>query len=249
MDIQCSNVQIPLQSGSVMPALLWRPAANSKGAILVLMEAYGLTSHIQAVAEKLAAEGYTTVAPDLYYAKTPRTVFAYDERPAAMAAMDSMDILRTTQDSLSAIKFMKAELGLSDVAVLGLCFGGSLVLPISAAFPNLVAGVSMYGHCNGDWLNYVTRGMSGPLQFYYGSEDAVFSSTDVDQLENRLKECGIPYSITRMNGARHGYFNPNRKEYDATSAEVTWRHLISFFDQQFSQRSPLRSNDELELVA
>ncbi len=51
-----------------MPAFLGIPAKNSrKPAIIVLMEAFGLTLYIKDVTIRIAEEGYLAIASDLYY--------------------------------------------------------------------------------------------------------------------------------------------------------------------------------------
>ncbi len=46
----------------------YRPAdGQPRPAVVVIMEVFGVNSNITGIAERLAAEGYVTVAPDLYH--------------------------------------------------------------------------------------------------------------------------------------------------------------------------------------
>ena len=42
------------------------PAGPSKGGVVVIQEIFGVNQHIRAVCDRLAAEGYTAVAPALF---------------------------------------------------------------------------------------------------------------------------------------------------------------------------------------
>lgn len=67
MQIEQTEVMIPTPDGQ-MPAFLCTPAEDAqKPAIILLMEAFGLTPHIRDVAARIAKEGYVVLAPDLYY--------------------------------------------------------------------------------------------------------------------------------------------------------------------------------------
>jgi carboxymethylenebutenolidase len=58
---------ITASDGFVLPAYVAHPAATPKGAIVVLQEIFGVNSHIQAVANAYAAEGYLAIAPSTFH--------------------------------------------------------------------------------------------------------------------------------------------------------------------------------------
>ncbi|MEH2032427.1 MAG: dienelactone hydrolase family protein [Nostoc sp.] len=71
MPIEQTEVLISTPDGQ-MPAVLFTPThPDRQSAILLLMEAFGLTSHIQDVAARIAHEGYVVIIPDLYYRELP----------------------------------------------------------------------------------------------------------------------------------------------------------------------------------
>ena len=66
VEIEHSRVTLSGIDGT-MPAVLCRP--NLRGpypGVLVLMEAFGLTPHIEDVTMRIAREGYVAMAPVLY---------------------------------------------------------------------------------------------------------------------------------------------------------------------------------------
>lgn len=65
MQIETAEVMIATPDGQ-MPAFLCKPAKTGRQpAILLLMKAFGLTSHIREVTVRIANEGYTVLSPNL----------------------------------------------------------------------------------------------------------------------------------------------------------------------------------------
>jgi carboxymethylenebutenolidase len=115
-----------------MPAFLCTPAGpGRKPAVLLLMEAFGLTQHIRDVAARIAQEGYVVLAPDLYYRELPNNKFGYDELESAMAMMYRLDCGKPMEDDLqAALALVKSRPDVypDRVGVTGFCLGGGPLL-------------------------------------------------------------------------------------------------------------------------
>ena len=57
-------INLTSADGFGFPAYVAEPAGKARGAVVVLQEIFGVNSHIRAVADGYAAEGYLAVAPD-----------------------------------------------------------------------------------------------------------------------------------------------------------------------------------------
>lgn len=91
MQIEKTEVEISTPDGK-MPAFFYQPCERGqKPAVILLMEAFGLTSHIQDVATRIAKEGYVVLTPDLYYRELTNNKFGYEEVEQAMAMMYRLD--------------------------------------------------------------------------------------------------------------------------------------------------------------
>ena len=65
--VQGNVVDIPTEDG-VADAYLTRPAdGGPRPAVLLYMDAFGLRSRLKAMADRLAAHGYTVLVPNLFY--------------------------------------------------------------------------------------------------------------------------------------------------------------------------------------
>ena len=104
MQIEQKEIMISTPDGE-MPAFLAVAADNrSKPAIIVLMEAFGLTQHIKDVTIRIAKEGYLAIAPDLYYRDLPDNKFSYDEVSSAkaIAMRSNLDFNKTVSEDIKA---------------------------------------------------------------------------------------------------------------------------------------------------
>ncbi|MBF2036915.1 MAG: dienelactone hydrolase family protein [Leptolyngbyaceae cyanobacterium T60_A2020_046] len=102
MKVETEKVLISTPDGH-LPAFLYESVERSpQPAILLLMEAFGLMSHIQDVAIRTAQEGYVVLAPDLYYRELPNNTFGYDDVEQAMAMMYRLDFGTPIQEDIRA---------------------------------------------------------------------------------------------------------------------------------------------------
>lgn len=103
METKQTEVLISTPDGE-MPAVLVTPTQPTrKPAVLLLMEAFGVTSHIRDVATRIAKEGYVALVPDLYYRELPNNKFGYDEVESARAMTLRLDLKSTIEDIAAAI--------------------------------------------------------------------------------------------------------------------------------------------------
>src|SRR5262245_40372818 len=96
-----------------MAAFLSLPASagfGSRPAVLLLMEAFGLTSHIRDVARRIAREGWVVLAPDLYHREPGPRTFSYDEVDEALATMYRLDLKGGLERDLrAALAYLQAR--------------------------------------------------------------------------------------------------------------------------------------------
>ncbi len=66
--MQENYVTLKVNDGSEMQAYVSRPKGNIRGGVIVFQEAFGVNGYIKRVADRIAAEGYLAVAPELFTA-------------------------------------------------------------------------------------------------------------------------------------------------------------------------------------
>ncbi len=231
MAIRTSKIEIATPDGS-MPAHLAEPEGDGPHpAVVVLMEAFGLVPHIGSVCDRLAAEGYVTVAPDIYYRELPDNKVGYDQLNDAIALMQKLDDGRFVEDMRATLDDLAARANVSGerLGVTGFCMGGRLAFLSACALPDRIsAAAPFYGGGITGHLDQAER-IQAPLYLFFGDEDAFIPREQVDQIAARLRELGTDYKLKSYPGAAHGFFCDQRESHEPKAAEDAWSELRSFF--------------------
>src|SRR5207302_1274476 len=90
-------VEFP-SNGTKTSAYLATPAAGKGPGVLVIQEWWGLVRHIKTVCDRLATEGFTALAPDMYHGKTA------SEPDAAGKLFMALNIAQAAKETDAAIK-------------------------------------------------------------------------------------------------------------------------------------------------
>ncbi|WP_224362433.1 dienelactone hydrolase family protein [Hyalangium versicolor] len=207
--------------GKEVPGTLIEAAGGSaKGAVMLVHEWWGLNGHIRDVAERLAREGFTVFAVDLYGGKV-----ATDEKTAEQY-MSSMDWKQTGDVLRRASEALRQRNGGTKLAVMGFCMGGAVALAAAANDPQITACVPFYGippEDKGD----VTKIRASVLG-HFAKQDNWCSPDRVDALEKKLKSANVPSELHRYD-AQHAFFNDTRPAvYSKPNADVAWKRTVEF---------------------
>ncbi len=219
--------------GKNVNGYLAEPAAGGKApGIVVIQEWWGLNEQIKGVADKLAAQGYRALVPDLYRGKS-----ALDAHEAEhlMNALDFADA--AGQDVAGAVAHLRGS-GSTKVGVTGFCMGGALTLLASVFVQGIDAAVAWYGYPPLDYIdaNKITASLMG----HWAIEDVPFPIANVDLLEQKLNAAKVPFEFYRYQ-ATHGFANEEADskglaflKHDPQNAELAWQRTMKFFGQHLS---------------
>jgi carboxymethylenebutenolidase len=240
-----TEVMITTPDGQ-MPAYLYTPTEpNRKPAVLLLMEAFGLTQHIRDVALRIANEGYVVLVPDLYYRELPDNKFGYDEVEQARSMMFRLDFGQPmTEDLRAAIAHLKSQPNVDSnkVGVTGFCLGGSLTFLCACLFSDEIAAAApFYSVVLDEWLDTVAN-ITVPIYLFFGGVDPFIPLERVQQIESRLKELERDYQLKVYPDADHGFFCHERSSYNPSAAEDAWGELIEFFTQHLQHKGSTINN-------
>ncbi|EWT01237.1 carboxymethylenebutenolidase [Intrasporangium oryzae NRRL B-24470] len=227
------------------------PPGEVRGAVIVIQEIWGLVDHIKDVADRVAAEGYIAIAPDLlgHIGLAPDVgqelqslLFSGDEqvRAAAQPRMrEATGPARVPEFAAWAIPALRAVVDLldeapgvdGDIAVMGFCFGGSYSFGLALAEPRLKGAVVFYG---GFPETGHPRTIGCPILAFYGEKD--HGITDgVPDLESRMAEAGVDFTARVYHGVGHAFFNDtNARTYNAEVAADAWTRTLEFLEHRFA---------------
>jgi len=231
MDVQTQMVEIPAGAGT-MPSFLARPKTEGRlPAVLVIQEAFGLNDHIKDVAKRIAAEGYVTLAPDLYWRGGKGRTAGYDQLPAAIGLMQSLKDQDTLDDVRSAITYLETQPSVraDRIGITGFCMGGRVSFLAAAELGDKIkAAVPFYG--GGIPVDKSSK-VKAPMLAFFGEDDGFIPLEQVDALRAELKKHGKQADVVVYKGAGHGFFCNERESYQKEAAGDSWERLKKFFAQ------------------
>jgi carboxymethylenebutenolidase len=220
-----------------MPAFEVRPAGDAKGAIVVVQEAFGVTTHIEDIARRLAEAGYVAVAPAFFH-RQGSPVLAYDDFTAVMPLMKELSADGITTDVTAALDYLEAAgFSASNIGIAGFCMGGSVTFYAATLRP-LGAAVTFYGGGVGEGrfglpsLIDQAASLQTPWLGLYGDIDQGIPVADVEQLRLATDKTSVPTEIVRYPDADHG-FNCNDRPavFNPVAAADAWSRTLGWFER------------------
>lgn len=226
LDVTGEDVVYATVNGTEVTGYLVRPD-NVEGplpGVIVIQEWWGLNDNIRAMAEKIAALGYTALAVDLYNGQVATTP---EEASRFMGeAMENQAAL--TQNVTQAYAYLTGEHDALKVGSIGWCFGGGWSLRTAIALPEeLDAAVIYYGQLDTDPEHLEPLQM--PILGLFGQDDAGIPEEQVLEFATVLDELGKDADITIYPNADHAFANPSGGRYNEEAAEDAWSRVVAFF--------------------
>jgi carboxymethylenebutenolidase len=219
----------------------------TKGGIVVIHEIWGLVPQIEGIADRLAAEGYIAIAPDILSGigissevglELKELMTSADEptRTAAQPLLrDKMAPSRAPEFAAWAVgelhkvvDYLSAQRGVDGrIAVTGFCFGGGYAFALAAADSRVHAAIPFYGRApEGTAL----AGIACPVLAFYGSEDAGLIGA-LPELTANLRNAGVAFASQVYEGAGHAFFNETTsRAYRPDAAADAWQRTLAFIN-------------------
>lgn len=214
--------QLTGTDGKAVPGYLSEPSGgSSKGAVILLHEWWGLDEHIRGVTDRLAREGFTVFAADLYGGKVAK------DEATALQYLNSMDWQQAEEVLRRAAEALRQRKPGTKVGVTGFCMGGAVALFFAAKDPEIAACVPFYGIPGEDKAD-VTE-IRGAVLGHFANTDNWCTPERVNALEKKLKGANVPAEIHRYD-AQHAFFNDARPQvYSRENSELAWKRTVEFF--------------------
>jgi carboxymethylenebutenolidase len=209
-----------------------------ESAVVILHERYGLVQHTLDLAAKLARDGYTALAPDLFshWQGDHEALRRGDVR----VTLPDPQVAATVERCLEFLEPRK-------VAVMGVCQSGRYAIVTAARRPDLAASVVFYGAASESDRDVTVdqprpmpdlfSDMRAPSLWVFGEADHTISLGDVRRVRDALEAAGRSYRMRVFAGMPHGWLNdtmPGR--YRPVEAEQAWSLLLEFLAEVFSGR-------------
>jgi carboxymethylenebutenolidase len=221
------TVNLTAADGFTFPAYVAQPAGRPKGAVVVLQEIFGLNSHIRAVADGYAAEGYLAVAPATFQRVQPGVDLGYTQEDVAAgvklkAAVEALPAPGVIQDIQAAVDHA-AQVSGGKVGIVGYCWGGLLSWRAAALVSGLSAAVPYYGG-GSTTPEEIARQPRVPVLAHFGDQDHGIPMDTVNAFATAHPEVDV-----QIYAAGHGFNCDQRGSYDAAAAKLARERSLAFF--------------------
>ena len=208
--------------------LLYLPkGAGPHPALIVIHEWWGMTDWIKQEAAHYAADGYVTLAVDLYRGKVAT------DPEMAHELMRGLPQDQGVRDLTSALAWLSKRPAVDKhrIGAVGWCMGGGYAAQLAVAAPNLKAVAINYGALPTD--KTALAGIHARVLGNFGGQDRGITPDSVHALESAMQSLGKPVDAKIYPDAGHAFENPtNATGYRPADAADALSRIDRFFAQE-----------------
>ena len=196
------------------------PQGKAKGALVVVQEIFGVNHHVRAVCDRLAALGYSAVAPAVFdrFVRDFECGYTPDEIAHARSYLGNLNWELMMADIAAAAESLR---GTGPLGVVGFCMGGTAAFLSACRLPGFSAAVAFYGGMIGKFADEKPK---CPLQMHFGEKDESIPMATVEEIKKKQPQAEI-YTYP---DAPHGFYCDERARYRKQSAELAWSRTQEF---------------------
>jgi len=240
------GMEVTYSSGSTVMKGYLAYDENIKGkrpGVLVVHEWWGLNEYARKRARMLAKLGYAALAVDMY-GDGKQAMHPDEAGKFSSEVMKNFDIAKAR--FTAAMDFLKKQpmVDPGEIAAIGYCFGGGVVLNMARQGVDLKGVVSFHGS-----LAAVKPARPGAVKakilVLHGGDDKFTTPEQVDAFKKEMKDAGVDFRFITYPGAKHSFTNPEADVYakkfnlplgyNAEADKKSWEELRKFLNQIFKK--------------
>lgn len=234
MEVKGTDVNITTPDG-VTDAYFVHPAEGQYPGVLIWPDIFGLREAKRAMADRLAASGYSVLVVNQFYrdmkAPLPRPDNFWD---MVMPMYRGLTQERNFTDAKAFITWMDEQSAVDTtkgIGTMGYCMGGPIVMRTAAAMPDRVrAGASFHGGGlateNDDSPHLLIPQMNASFLIAVAEDDDEKEPEAKNILRASFDEAGLSAEIEVYEDAMHGWCPPDSRVYHEAQAERAWSRLL-----------------------
>jgi len=216
------NITLTAADGFELGAYVAEPAGDTKGAVVVIQEIFGVNQHIREVTDGYADAGFYAIAPKIFDRIERDIELGYEEADMGQGielAFQKLDHGKALSDIQTAIN-AAGEHG--KVGVVGYCFGGLMTWLSACDLDGVAAASSYYG---GGVAGQMDKSPKCPVIMHFGELDAHIPMSDVEAVK-----AAQPDTPVYVYNADHGFNCNHRGSYDADAAALALERTLQHFN-------------------
>jgi carboxymethylenebutenolidase len=189
--------------------------------VLLLHSWWGLTPFFRRLADRLADEGFTVLAPDLNLGET------FEDQEAAQRHLAEADVNHLARLVLDSATILGERSSGARIGAIGFSMGASLALWASVRLPAAFAAVSaFYGTQSIDFA-----GATAAYQIHLAGSDHLVSDDDAVFMEATMSLEELAVEVHRYDGTKHWFFEEDSTAFQPDAAALAWDRTVEFLSR------------------
>ena len=232
--MRTENIKIKLRDGT-MGAYVAYPDKTPVGAVIAIMEIWGVNDTMRKHAHEFAEAGFVCLVPDLFWRQEPGVELSDHNPDHVQKAFDlyyefDYDLgVRDMEDTWRHLEKIPECNG--KVGAVGFCMSGGLTIALAKAMPDRIAAAASI---HGAWLVRDTpdsphldlRGARAEVYFAWCDNDETAPADTIPVITAALDAAGVVNTVDFLTEAEHG-FAPAGPRYDRAASELHWERVHS----------------------
>jgi carboxymethylenebutenolidase len=196
-------------------------------ALVIIHEWNGLVDRVRQVADDFAAEGYVTLAADLFSSRTGSN----PEENMALVQSARSDMAKVIANLNGAVAYLKARPDVTGrVGAMGWCFGGGIALSFGLDGDQHEATAIFYGALVDDPA--VLARMDHEVYGTFARLDEGPSPAQVEAFERAARQAGIANDLHIYDAVDHGFWlHVDQNEAARAPALDAWTRLKAYLER------------------
>jgi len=213
---------------------------GKRPAVLVVHEWWGLNDYTKRRARELAALGYIAMAVDMY-GNGKRADNPTDAGNLAGPFYQNPVMAKAHFDAAVTKLKEYVQVDTANMAGIGYCFGGGVLLNIARMGEGLKGIVSFHGSLLGTPLD--KNLLKANILVLHGDDDQFVPPSEVTAFKKQMDSIGAKYTFKSYAGATHAFSNPDATAmgekykipiaYNAAADTASWNEMKLFFSGLF----------------
>ncbi len=223
------EIEISATGGGAFAAYLTLPGNTPAPGIVLLPEVFNTNDHIRSVADGYAAEGFSVIAPDVYWRQEAGCYLPYTDegRAKAQSLRADLDTDQFANDLADTIAVLKARAECTGkIGVMGFCLGGKFTY-LSATRHRIDAAVSYYGVQIDKHLDEAEN-LNCPILMHFAGIDPHVPQDTVDAIRAHMGAWDN-VDIHVYPGAEHGFNRHGYPSYSEAAAAPARERTLAHF--------------------
>ena len=206
--------------------------------VVVVHEWWGLNDYAKGRAEELANLGYVAFAIDMY-GKGVRAKTAEEAGKLAGIYRSDRKLMRRRADAGLEVLRKYPLTDTKNIAAIGYCFGGGVVLEMARAGTDIAGVVSFHGDLSNP-NPADAKNIRASVFVLQGADDPFVKQEQVDAFWDEMKKTSADWQVNIYSGAVHSFTNPASGNdpskgiaYNEKAAQRAWSAMKMFFGEIF----------------